>query len=166
MAKILLLILAMASGVLAQDCELLPGAVEWNVVILNAADQPARFSVEASDQTGTLTVAANSRGSLYSLKYGAWRVTLLTFTKEDALRQLEQELTDKIKSQKLDPEELKSIQAGLEDIRNQVALWRSLGPSCSGTFTFANRMEDPGPPTSIVTSAHVGQEWVMRCGST
>jgi len=164
MAKILLLILAMASGVLAQDCELLPGAVEWNVVILNAADQPARFSVEASDQTGTLTVAANSRGSLYSLKYGAWRVTLLTFTKEDALRQLEQELTDKIKSQKLDPAELKSIQAQLEDIRNQVALWQSIGASCSGTFTLDNRVVDINPaPSALVTSARVGQEWVLRC---
>jgi hypothetical protein len=164
MAKILLLILAMASGVLAEDCDLIPGPLEWEVVIVNASDQPARFYVEALDLAGTRTVAANSRVSLHSYNYGHWRVVLLKFADEAALRQLRQDLTDMIRSGGRDLEELKGIEAHLEDIRHQVAFSPSTGPSCSGTFTYENRVvgTDPSPP-ALVTSVRVGQEWVMRC---
>ena len=164
MAKILLLILAMASGVLAEDCSMFPPVVAYVLHIFNAADQPASYYVETQDSKGTWTVAANSGVSVHGYKMGAWRVVLLTSTNVAALRQLEEDLTDKIKSQKLDPEELKSIQVRITDIRNQMAVVGLSDLSCRGTFIWSDEGPRGGDPESAqVTSARVGQEWVMRC---
>ena len=163
MSKILLLILAMASGVLAQECSMADINIEtYDIKVVNGSDRPAIVNVRTPDLESEFTLASGSDEHVGGFKLGDWKVTVRRLAPDQVVT-----VAEDLNAQLLDHRdqmtraEVSALVKQLRQVRRQIAAAteEEVG-SCSGTFVWN---KDDIHLRDTVTITFRGDAWKVTC---
>ena len=168
MVKILLLVMAMASGVLAEECDMASMNIEfYDLKVVNYADRPVRVVADMPDLEVSEYVGVSGSTHWGGLKMGKWRLTVIQFQRTDDLDPQYATL-----SERLDflvrygsgvpnrAEEIAQLQAQLRGLLQQIKAREQEVASCSGEFVWN---KDDIHLRDTVTITFEGGAWQLAC---
>ena len=166
MVKILPLVLAMASGVLVEECSMADIPIEtYDIKVVNGSGRPAIVDVLTADLESQFTLVDGEENHVGGFKLGDWKVTVITFAPTAQLEGLEAELAEKLRNDpwqltRMTPAEVSQLQARLREVRQQIAAARHEVASCSGKFVWN---KDDIHLRDTVTISRDGGVWKVTC---
>jgi len=172
MAKILLLVLAMASGILAQECaagELFADmAIEaYDLKVVNHANRPVRVEADMPDLEVSQYVGVTESTHWGGLKMGKWRLTVIQYQDTDDLDEQYATVGRRLIFLKRQGPEFPNLEVEIAQLEEQIrGLQRQMKAreqevaSCSGEFVWN---KDDVHLRDTVTITREGGAWKLSC---